>query len=143
MRAAGLARDRPRPYLGPMRFRLPWMPKDIDQSISPVGAVGDLFAYMRRRRKHEIVFFTGAIGLTFLILYGFGIEMKGKPQPYERKIVYFKQWTLDRTDEQIKAQQAIDKPAQDAREKQEREDEARQRAIYKRLGDQMNATGLY
>ncbi|MDO7841368.1 hypothetical protein [Sphingomonas immobilis] len=142
-KAAGLARKPPRPYLGTMRFRLPWMPKDLDAPISPVGAIADLRAFLGRKRKHDIVFLTAAIGLTFLIMYGFVIEMKGKPQPYERKIIYFKQWDLTRSDDQIKAQQAIDKPAQDAREKQEREDEARQRAIYKKLGDQMNAIGLY
>lgn len=126
-----------------MKFRMPWMSEDLAAAASARGALGDLRAYLRRRQRHQIVFLTAAIGLTFLMIYGFAIEMKGKPREYHRDIVYFKQWNADRTDAQIVAQQKIDGPEQTKREEAEKRLEAEKRAIFKRLGDQMNSVGLY
>jgi N-acyl-L-homoserine lactone synthetase len=126
-----------------MKFRMPWMSEDLANAVSPRGAIRDLLAYMRRRQRHEIVFLTGAAGLTFLMLFGFTIEMHGPKREYHRDIIYFQQWNANRTDAQIIAQQKIDGPEQTKREEAERKLEAEKRAIFKRLGDQMNSVGLY
>jgi len=143
LRGGGWRRPRPAPIFTGMKFRMPWMSEDLAAAASPRGALGDLRAYLRRRPRHQIVFLTAAIGLTFLMIYGFAIEMKGKPREYHRDIVYFKQWNADRTDAQIRAQQKIDGPEQTKREAEEKRLEAEKRAIFKRLGDQMNSVGLY
>ncbi|CAN5432045.1 hypothetical protein BH10PSE15_BH10PSE15_16400 [soil metagenome] len=126
-----------------MKFRMPWMSEDLAAAASPRGALSDLRAYLKRRQRHQIVFFAAAIGLTFLMLYGFFLEMKAKPREYHRDIIYFKQWNTDRSDAEIVAQQKIDGPEQTKREEAEKRLEAEKRAIFKRLGDQMNSVGLY
>jgi hypothetical protein len=132
-----------RPYLAPMKFRMPWMSEDLANAASPRGAFHDLRTYLRRRQRHEIVFLTGAAGLTFLMIFGFNIEMHGPKREYHREIIYVQQWNANRTDAQIIAQQKIDGPEQTKREEAERKLEAEKRAIFKRLGDQMNSVGLY
>jgi len=131
------------PISAGMKFRMPWMSEDLADAASPRGAVRDLLAYMRRRQRHEIVFLTGAAGLTFLMLFGFTIEMHGPKKEYHRDIIYVQQWKADRTDAEVLAQQKIDGPEQTKREEAERKLEAEKRAIFKRLGDQMNSVGLY
>lgn len=126
-----------------MKFRMPWMSEDLAQAVSPLGALRDLRRYVRKRQPHEMVFLAAAIGLTFLTIYAFTIEMKGPPREYHRDIIYFKQWRADRTDAEIIAQQKIDGPEQTKREQAEKQLEDEKRAIFKRLGDQMNSVGLY
>jgi hypothetical protein len=139
----GWREARPAPICPRMKFRMPWMSEDLAKAVSPAGALRDLRGYLRRRQRHEIVFLTAAIGLTFLTIYAFTIEMKGPPKEYHRDIIYFKQWDANRTDAEIIAQQKLDGPEQTRREQAQKQLEAEKRAIFKRLGDQMNSVGLY
>lgn len=109
--------------------------------FSPMRAFRDLRGYLRQRRRHEIVFFTLAIGLTWLILFTFVLDTR-IVRPYHRDIIYVKQWPLTRTDAEIIAQQKIDGVEQTRLENELKKKQAESRAAFKRVDDQMNAMGL-
>ena len=54
-----------------------------------------------------ITFRTGGATITALIIWAFFVDSHFE-KAYKPNIIYFQQWTLDRTDEQIIAQQKID-----------------------------------
>lgn len=113
----------------------------LSSLFSPIRAVRDLRGFLATRRRHEIVFFTLAVGLTFLILFVFIIDTR-IVRPYHRDIIYVKQWPLTRTDAEIKAQQKIDGVEQTRLEHELARRQAESRAAFKRVDDQMNAIGL-
>lgn len=109
--------------------------------MNPLNAVRDLRQFLRQRQKHELVFFVISIALTWLILIGFSKDSNIVPE-YEPKIIYVQQWRLDRTDAEIRAQQAIDGPI-----KQKQIDDLKRRqdarkAQFKRLDDKLNEWGI-
>ena len=70
--------------------------------MSPLRAVRDLRLFLRQRQKHELIFLFLSIFITGLLLIGFAKDSKIEKE-YRPNIVYVQQWTLDRTDAEIKA----------------------------------------
>ncbi|NYT41692.1 hypothetical protein HZY97_13045 [Sphingomonas sp. R-74633] len=79
--------------------------------ISPLRAIRDLRRFLAQRKPHELWFMMLSMGITLVVLYVF-VKDSHVPTPYKRDIIYVQQWRLDRTDADIKAQQAKDLPGE-------------------------------
>jgi len=109
--------------------------------MSPLRAYKDLRDFLATRERYELGFLALAMGITGFLVYAFAHDSYVEPV-YKRDIVYVQQWSADRTDAQIRAQQAIDAPikakqmaeAQAAREKKQAE--------FKKVDDQLSRWGL-
>ena len=127
-----LALPVPSPYFSAMNFF---------SRMSPWRAYKDLRAFLATRERYELGFLALAMGITGFLVYAFAHDSYVEPV-YKRDIVYVQQWSADRTDAQIRAQQAIDAPikakqmveAQAAREKKQAE--------FKKVDDQLSRWGL-
>ena len=109
--------------------------------MSPARAYRDLRLFLATRQPHELWFLVAAIAITGFFIYAFAKDSYAE-KVYKPNIIYVKQWTLDRTDAEIIAQQKID---QAKREKEEAALKARQaetQAAFKRLDDKMTRMGL-
>lgn len=128
----GVASTASRSYVGGMQFFA---------RMSPFRAVRDLRLFLHQRQKHELIFLFISVLMTGLLLIGFAKDSKVE-KVYKPDIIYVQQWRLDRTDAEIRAQQAIDGPIKqkqiDAREKAL----AERQAAFKRLDDKMKKWGL-
>ena len=125
---------RPRlPYLRAMGFF---------SRLNPFTAVRDLRQFLAMRQKHELIFGFLSIVVTTLLIVGFYLDSQGLKKPWKREIIYVEDWPLDRTDEQIRAQQKIDmekKKAQQAElEKRRRE----RQAEFKKIDDALERLGI-
>lgn len=130
--AAGLVQPGRAPYLGAMQFFA---------RLSPLRAIRDLRFFLAQRRPHELGFLVLAILLTGIVLIGFAKDSAIQPV-YRPDIIYVKQWTLDRTDAQIRAQQAIDEPIKQRKLAEERKRQAELQAEFKKLDDRLTKLGI-
>lgn len=130
--AAGLASAAPLPYLGAMQFFA---------RLSPVRAYKDLRFFLAQRHPYELGFLAAALAVTGFFLYAF-MRSDYVPPVYQPHIIYVQQWRADRTDAQIKAQQAIDKVDQDKRIADQKAAEAKVKADYRKLDQSLSKWGL-
>ncbi len=86
-------------------------------------------------RRYKLVFGAVAIGMTSLMITGFVLESRWGVMPEGPQIVYASDWTLDRSDDEIRKQQWAD-----AAEKR-KADEAR-RLQWKKLDDMLTSHGF-
>ncbi|MDB5679050.1 hypothetical protein [Sphingomonas bacterium] len=110
--------------------------------FNPLRAVGDLRRYLASRGRHEIIFLFAALIICTLIVVGFvlGSHVEKLYKPPE--IIYVQSWRADRTDAEIIAQQKIDMAQKKIQDAKEAEFEAKKRAEYKRVSDQMKKFGI-
>ncbi len=109
--------------------------------LSPFRAVRDLRLFLHQRQKHELIFLFIAIIMTSLLLIGFWKDSRIEKE-YRPDIVYVQQWRLDRTDAEIRAQQAIDGPIKQKQIDAMNKALAERQAAFKRLDDKMTKWGL-
>ena len=109
--------------------------------FSPVRAYRDLRFFFAQRERHELWFLLAAIAITGFFIYGFIHDSYEEPV-YRPNIVYVQQWRADRTDAEIRAQQAIDEPIKQKRLAEQRAAQERTRAEFKRLDDKLNSWGI-
>jgi hypothetical protein len=109
--------------------------------MSPFRAVRDLRLYLHQRQPYELAFLALAVVLTGLLIIGFAKDSRIE-KVYRPQIVYVQQWTLDRTDDQIRAQQKIDQVKRRAELAELRTRQAKRQAEFKRIDDKLNQWGL-
>jgi hypothetical protein len=109
--------------------------------FSPVRAYRDLRFFLAQRQPHDLGFLVAAMAITGFFVYAF-MRNDIPPEPYSPNIVYFKNYAADRTDAQIKAQQAIDKVDQDKRIAAQQAREEKLRSQFKKVDDAMTKWGL-
>lgn len=109
--------------------------------MSPFRAVRDLRLYLHQRQPYELAFLALAVVLTGLLIIGFAKDSRIE-KVYRPQIVYVQQWTLDRTDDQIRAQQKIDQVERRAELAELRARQAKRQAEFKRIDDKLNQWGL-
>lgn len=93
------------------------------------GGLSDFWTYIREPRPHRWASWGVAITLPIVIFYGFSEHLI----PYEKektKIIYFENWTQDRSAAEIRAEWV-------ARAKATTRANAEKRAEYQRLADMM------
>ena len=86
-------------------------------------------------RRYKLVFGAAAIGMTSLVITGFVLESRWGVLPEGPQIVYASDWTLKRTDAEIRKQQWVD-----AAEKRKARDA--QQLKWKNLVDEMTWHGF-
>jgi hypothetical protein len=86
-------------------------------------------------RRYKLVFGAAAIGMTSLVITGFVLESRWGVLPEGPQIVYASDWTLNRTDDEIRKQQWAD-----AAEK--RKAGEAQRLQWKKLDDELTRHGF-
>lgn len=114
---------------------------DFFSRFAPVRAYRDLRFFLSQRQPYELGFLVLAMLITGFLIYAFARDSYAEPE-YRPTIIYVQQWPADRTDAQIRAQQAIDAPikAKALAEQKKREDDTR--AAFKRMDDKMKALGI-
>lgn len=75
--------------------------------VSPLKALRDLRYFLATRERHELVFAFASIVITTLLIAGFYVDSRVE-KPWKRDIQYVESWPLDRSLEEIRAQQKID-----------------------------------
>lgn len=109
--------------------------------LSPTNAYRDLHFFLRTRERYEWSFFALSLTITALIIWAFFVDSHFE-KPYKPNIIYFQQWTLDRTDEQIVAQQKIDQAKRVIAEREQKAREEKLRQGFKRLDEKLDALGI-
>lgn len=109
--------------------------------MSPVRAYKDLRLFLATRERYEFGFLVAAMAITGFLIYAF-YKDSSVPAEYKRNIVYVQQWPADRTDAQIRAQQAIDAPIKAKRLAEEKAAREAKQAEFKRVDDQLTKWGL-
>jgi hypothetical protein len=110
--------------------------------FNPFRALRDLRRFLGTRGRHEIIFLFAAFFVCGITVAGFAISSK-VDKPYKPPdIIYVQSWRADRTDAEIIAQQKIDMEKQKIQDAKEAEFEAKKRASFKRLDDQLKSIGL-
>lgn len=109
--------------------------------MSPFRAVRDLRQFLAQRQRHELWFLIAAIAITSFFIYGFAKDSHVE-KVYKPDIIYVQQWRLDRTDEQIKAQQKIDEAKRVIEQREIEAQQAKNRAEFKKIDDQLNKWGI-
>ena len=109
--------------------------------FSPVTAYRDLRLFLQTRERYEFGFLALAIAVTGVFVYFF-IRDSHVEAPYKREVQYVRDWRLDRSDGQIKAQQLIDEAAKQKMLAEREAEKARSRAEFKRLDDSLKKMGI-
>ena len=109
--------------------------------FSPLRAIRDLRLFLAQRERHELWFLLAAIAVTGFFVFGFIHDSYEEPV-YRPNIVYVQQWRADRTDDQVRAQQARDKPAEVAHKAAVARQQAETRAEFQRLDDKLKKYGF-
>jgi len=109
--------------------------------FSPVRAIRDLRFFLSQREPRDLGFLALAVAITGFFVYAF-MRNDIPPEPYSPNIIYFKNYAADRSDAQIKAQQAIDKVDHDKRIAAQKAREEKLRRQFKTVDDAMDKWGL-
>lgn len=109
--------------------------------VSPRRAINDLRLFLSHRERHELVFAFLAVVLTTLLIAGFYVDSRVE-KPWKRDVQYFQNWRADRSDEEIRAQLAIDME-KNAKRKAELEKQRQERMkSFQRLDKKLDDLGL-
>lgn len=109
--------------------------------MSPLRALRDLRLFLHQRPKHELGFFLLAVLVTSFFIFAF-IKDSTIHKMYKPNIIYVQQWRLDRTDEQIRAQQKIDQAQKEKDQAELEKQQAKTRAEFQRLDDKLKRWGI-
>lgn len=102
----------------------------------------DLRLFLSYRQPYELIFLALAIIVTTVVIAAFYVDSKIE-KPYKRpEITYFDSWPSSRTDEQIKAKQAVDKIKEDKLRAELKAKQEERKAEFKRLNDKLERWGL-
>ena len=113
----------------------------LPRPASPFAAYRDLRDFIGARQKHEVGFALLAMAVPAFFILMFVLSAKEAPYK-DPDIIFIQDYSGNRTDAQIIAQQKIDQAK--AREQKAKEDaeEERRRKFFKDIGNSMDAVGL-
>ena len=111
------------------------------QRFNPLRAFGDFRRWLATRKPYELWFMILAMGVTLVILYMF-VKDSAVEAPYKRDIIYVQQWRLDRSDADIKAQQAKDLPEELKRKATFEAAQKKRQAEFKKYDDWLTQHGF-
>lgn len=113
----------------------------LPRPASPMRALADLRSFFARREPHQLIFAFLAILVTTSVIVVFYIDSRVE-RPWKRDVQYFESWPADRTDTQIRAQQAIDlEKKRELDAKNEKILEERRRS-FRKLDKQLDDLGI-
>lgn len=76
--------------------------------VSPKSAAGDLWGYLLEKRTHRWPLLGVSAALTWVIIWVFMVDANTNTMPKQNQIMYFQNWTADRSDVTIILQQKAD-----------------------------------
>ena len=120
-------------YLGVMAI--------FPRPVSPFRAIRDLRTYLAQRQKHELIFAFLSVAVTAVILAGFYVDSKFET-PWKRNIQYVESWPLDRSLEQVRAQQKIDQAAKKIRQAEFEKKKQERMQEWQRLDKKLEDLGI-
>lgn len=109
--------------------------------LSPLAGIRDLRLFLAQRERHELVFLFLSIVITTLLIAGFVVDSRVE-KPYERDVTYFKSWNLDRSDDEIRADQVRDMALKTKRDATLEKRQADMKASFRRVDDKLTEWGL-
>lgn len=109
--------------------------------LSPLRAYQDLRLFFADRGPIELGFLVLAMTITLSLIYAFARDSSIEAE-YRPNIIYVEQYTLDRTDAEIVAQQKIDQVAKRKRMAEIDKRNAERQASFKRLDDKLKSYGF-
>jgi hypothetical protein len=109
--------------------------------LSPLRAYKDLRFFLAQRQPYELGFLALAMAVTGFFVWAFLKDSYREPV-YKPEIIYVEQWTLNRTDAEIRAAQIVDQAKKEKRLAAEKAFDEKKRASFKKLDDQMTKWGL-
>ncbi|PAX07538.1 hypothetical protein [Sphingomonas lenta] len=109
--------------------------------LSPVRAFKDLRLFFAERGPIELVFLVLAMAITLTLIYAFARDSNFETE-YRPDIIYVEQYTLNRTDAEITAQQRIDQAEKRKRMAEIERRAAERQASFKRLDDKLKSYGF-
>ena len=129
----GFAGSPPGPYLSACMTFL--------RFFSPLRAIRDLRRYLAGRPAYEIWFLMLAMALTLVVIWAF-VKDSNIPVPYKRNIIYVESWPLDRSDEQIRAQQKIDQAKKHAQQAELEKRRKQRQEEFRRVDESLKKWGI-
>jgi hypothetical protein len=109
--------------------------------FAPVRAYRDLRRFLAGRQPHELGFLLLAMVITTFFVYAFARDSHVE-RAYKPNIIYVEQWTADRSDDQIRAQQKIDAVAKAKRMAEIKAAQDKKRAEFKKVDDALEKWGI-
>jgi len=103
----------------------------------PSRAIADLIGFVRNVGRKEIVFGLLSIVITGLWFWAIFDKLSPKREWKPPQVFYVKQWSAARTAAEVRAQQAIDAPREQAERARVEAEAAARRAQYQRLAKQL------
>lgn len=110
--------------------------------FNPLAAVRDLRRFLAGREKHELIFGMLAIAVTTVLIVGFVLDSKDLTRPWERDVHYVQDWPLDRSLEQIRAQQKIDMERREIEQAKLDKLQKERQAEFKKVDDALERLGI-
>lgn len=109
--------------------------------FSFLNAYKDLRLFFADRGPVELGFLGLAMAITLTLIWAFAHDSRTEVV-YRPNIIYVEQYSLNRTDAEIIAQQKIDQAERDKRVAERAKRDAERRAGFKRLDDSLKRYGL-
>ncbi len=109
--------------------------------FSPVRAYRDLRFFLSQRQPYELGFLALSLAVTGFLIFAFAHDSYAEPA-YKPNIIYVQQWSADRSDAEIVAQQKIDEPIRQRELAERRKAEEERRAGFRRLDEKLTRWGL-
>ena len=101
------------------------------------GAFADFRAAYGQHVEHKWAFVLAAVGIPALIITGFAVQYDRDKEYKPPEVIFFKPMKTGRTDAQIRAQQLLDAPAEQAARKAIKDAEDARKAQFRKLADDM------
>ncbi|PZU11831.1 hypothetical protein [Sphingomonas sp.] len=106
----------------------------LPRPARPRALIADIKTAFSGNRRHRLIFAAAAVGMTSLIITGFIVESRSGILP-GASTVYAADWSENRTDAEIIAQQKIDQKEIEAAK-------AERRRQFKKVDDSLKRWGL-
>lgn len=111
------------------------------QNFSPRRALGDLLVFLKTRKRHQVWMLLPSLAAVGFIIFAFAKDSKFFPE-YKPNIIYVKSWPLNRTDEEITNELAIDKARIDKEQAALDKKRKASQQEYKQIDDALKDWGL-
>ena len=110
--------------------------------FSPLRALRDLRAYLKSRKPYEVGFLALSVAITWTVVLVFARDTNVERDYKEPDIIYVKNYKADRSIEEIRAQQQVDLPAEQARKAAILAAQKRRQEQFKKIDDKLKAWGI-
>lgn len=109
--------------------------------FDPLRALRDLRAFLMTRKRHDFIAMGLSAAIVVAVLFAFWKDSSFE-RPYTRTIIYFENWRLDRSKDEIIAKQALDQAEKAKRDAEREQREAERREQFQRVDNWLTERGI-